>query len=102
MKLYKAYAKVNIFLKITGTRGSYHEIISRFMVVNSLYDELCFEPKDEEEFKIIGDFSCKTVIFSHSSLVKKFSIDCPAVCFKYISRSSLVNPFNKDFISGLL
>lgn len=60
MKLYKAYAKVNIFLKITGTRGSYHEIISRFMRVDSLYDELSFVPKDVDEFKIIGDFSCTT------------------------------------------
>lgn len=60
MKLYKAYAKVNIFLKITGTRGNYHEIISRFMRVNSLYDELSFVPKESEEFKIIGEFSCKT------------------------------------------
>jgi len=60
MKIYKAYAKVNIFLKITGVRDNYHEIISRFMRVNSLYDELSFVVKDEEEFKIIGDFSCTT------------------------------------------
>ena len=59
MKLYKAYAKVNIFLKITGTRGNYHEIVSRFMRVESLYDELCFVPKESEEFKIIGDFDCQ-------------------------------------------
>lgn len=61
MKLYKAYAKVNIFLKIQGTRGNYHEIISRFMRVASLYDELSFVPKQSsEEFEIIGPFSCKT------------------------------------------
>ena len=60
MKLYKAYAKVNIFLKITGIRGNYHEIVSRFMRVESLYDELCFVPKESEEFKIIGDFDCDT------------------------------------------
>lgn len=59
MKLYRAYAKVNIFLKITGTRDNYHEIISRFVLVDSLYDELSFFPKNEDEFKIIGDFSCK-------------------------------------------
>lgn len=59
MKLYRAYAKVNIFLKITGTRDSYHEIISRFMRVNSLYDELSFVAKVSDEFKIIGKFSCK-------------------------------------------
>ena len=61
MKLYKAYAKVNIFLKITGKRGNYHEIISRFMRVDSLYDELSFVAKDESsDFKIIGNFSCDT------------------------------------------
>ncbi|MEA3371920.1 MAG: 4-(cytidine 5'-diphospho)-2-C-methyl-D-erythritol kinase [Campylobacterota bacterium] len=65
MKLHKAYAKVNIFLKITGTRGDYHEIISRFMKVESLYDELSFVSKEHldakaNEFKIVGDFSCET------------------------------------------
>ncbi|WP_428738086.1 4-(cytidine 5'-diphospho)-2-C-methyl-D-erythritol kinase [Sulfurimonas sp.] len=63
MKKYKAYAKVNIFLKITGKRDNYHEIISRFVKVNSLYDELYFVSKAEtdakmNEFKIIGDFDC--------------------------------------------
>ncbi|MFK5938777.1 MAG: 4-(cytidine 5'-diphospho)-2-C-methyl-D-erythritol kinase [Sulfurimonas sp.] len=65
MKQYKAYAKVNIFLKITGKRDNYHEIISRFMKVKDLYDELSFVPKEDidakaNEFKIIGDFSCQT------------------------------------------
>jgi 4-diphosphocytidyl-2-C-methyl-D-erythritol kinase len=58
VKVYKSYAKVNIFLKITGMRNNYHEIISRFMLVNSLYDELSFSSKKSEEFKIIGNFSC--------------------------------------------
>lgn len=60
MKLYKAFAKVNIFLKITGIRENYHEIISRFMRVDSLYDELSFVGKDTGAFKIIGTFSCTT------------------------------------------
>lgn len=60
MKIYKAYAKVNIFLKITGTRGDYHEIISRFMKVPSLFDELSFVPKTSEKFELIGDFNCET------------------------------------------
>jgi len=58
MKTYKAYAKVNIFLKITGLRGDYHEIISRFMVVKNLYDELCFVKKSVDEFVIEGEFTC--------------------------------------------
>ncbi len=60
MKTYKAYAKVNIFLKIAGTRGNYHEIISRFVRLENLYDELFFTPKDDKEFQIVGDFSCTT------------------------------------------
>ena len=65
MKKYRAYAKVNIFLKVTGSRGNYHEIISRFMKVETLYDELEFVLKEntdarEGEFKIIGDFLCTT------------------------------------------
>ncbi len=64
MKQYRAFAKVNIFLKITGTRGVYHEIISRFMKVENLYDTLEFVKKEDtdakaNEFKIIGEFSCE-------------------------------------------
>lgn len=64
MKVYKAYAKVNVFLKITGLRDDYHEIVSRFMRVDSLYDELSFVLKEEiggraESFQIVGDFSCE-------------------------------------------
>jgi len=65
MKKYRAFAKVNVFLKITGMRGNYHEIISRFMKVDDLYDGLSFVSKKDveskvNEFKIIGEFSCET------------------------------------------
>jgi 4-diphosphocytidyl-2-C-methyl-D-erythritol kinase len=60
MKHYKAYAKVNIFLKITGKRGDYHEILSRFVLVDDLYDTLVFVPKEGEDFVIEGDFNCET------------------------------------------
>ena len=75
MKIYRAYAKVNIFLKITGTRGDYHEIVSRFMRVDSLYDELCFVPKDTQEFEILGDFECETqqnTIYKAYMALRKF------------------------------
>jgi len=58
MNRFRAYAKVNIFLKITGTRGDYHTLSSRFMRVESLYDTLWFEPKSTPEFEIRGDFDC--------------------------------------------
>ena len=69
MRIYKAYAKVNIFLKITGTRGNYHEIISRFMRLNNLYDELFFSAKKDKEFEIIGEFSCAT---PHNTIYKAY------------------------------
>ncbi|EAU00388.1 4-(cytidine 5'-diphospho)-2-C-methyl-D-erythritol kinase [Campylobacter curvus] len=39
----KSYAKINIFLKIVGTRGDYHEILSRFVLLGELFDEINFE-----------------------------------------------------------
>ena len=88
MKLYKAFAKVNIFLKITGTRGNYHEIISRFMKVDSLYDELSFISKDTQEFKIIGDFSCTT----EQNTIHK----------AYIALLEVLNASNKESLQNLM
>ena len=40
----KSYAKINIFLKITGRmlfeNVNYHTLLSRFMLVKSLFDEI--------------------------------------------------------------
>lgn len=58
MNRYRAYAKVNIFLKITGTQGDYHTLSSRFMRVETLFDTLWFEPKSTPEFEIRGSFDC--------------------------------------------
>lgn len=44
----KACAKINTFLKIIGTRESYHEISSRFVLIEKLYDDLEFKPKLKE------------------------------------------------------
>ncbi len=56
----KAFAKVNIFLKIVGTRENYHKLISRFMRVENLYDTISFEKKEREseDFELIGNFGC--------------------------------------------
>lgn len=43
----KAFAKINIFLKITGKKDNYHQLISRFYRIDNLYDELYFIPKSE-------------------------------------------------------
>lgn len=56
-----SYAKVNIFLKITGTRDNYHLLASRFMRVKNLYDTLYIQEKAENKsFCLEGDFGCKT------------------------------------------
>ena len=52
----KAYAKVNIFLKIVGHDGYYHLIKSRFMKIKDLYDII--EIKEAEKFDIKGDINC--------------------------------------------
>ncbi len=69
----KAHAKVNIFLKITGTRGDYHLLSSRFMKVENLYDTITFKPKSEPDknFRLIGDFGCPT---EKNSIYKAYSL----------------------------
>jgi 4-diphosphocytidyl-2-C-methyl-D-erythritol kinase len=57
----KSHAKVNIYLKIIGVRGDYHELLSRFMRVESLYDTLSFKKKEHTQkqgFTIKGNFGC--------------------------------------------
>ena len=83
MQRYKAYAKVNIFLKITGTRGDYHEIVSRFMVVRSLYDVLYFQPKTDKAFKIVGEFSCTT---EQNTIYKAYKALLDATSSKVLER----------------
>ncbi|MFC2567811.1 MAG: hypothetical protein ACFNX3_05170 [Haemophilus parainfluenzae] len=39
----KSFAKINVFLKVVGTRGNYHKILSRFVLCEQLFDEIYFE-----------------------------------------------------------
>ena len=55
----KSYAKVNIFLKISNKRDVYHELVSRFVRVHSLYDTISFIKSSRKAFDIIGNFGCK-------------------------------------------
>lgn len=55
----KSYAKVNIFLKISNKKEQYHELVSRFVRVHSLYDIVSFVKSSRKAFDIIGDFGCK-------------------------------------------
>lgn len=52
----KAHAKINVFLKITGTRGEYHEILSRFVIVDELFDELLLIKKQDERL-VVSEFN---------------------------------------------
>ncbi len=55
-------AKVNIFLKIIGTRNNYHELLSRFVIVKNLFDTIEFKKNNspDKDFNLVGNFSCKT------------------------------------------
>jgi 4-diphosphocytidyl-2-C-methyl-D-erythritol kinase len=54
------YPKVNVFLKIVGTRGHYHTLVSRFILVKDIYDTLTFLPsKIISNITIEGDFDCQ-------------------------------------------
>lgn len=65
----KAHAKVNIFLKITGHKDSYHTLLSRFVKVESLYDTLTFIPSHCKEFTIEG---CDGVPTKSNTIYKAF------------------------------
>ncbi|WP_187647878.1 4-(cytidine 5'-diphospho)-2-C-methyl-D-erythritol kinase [Nitrosophilus labii] len=65
----KAHAKVNIFLKIVGTRGDYHELISRFVKIKELYDVIEFIPGNFEKFTIEG---CEGIKREENLIYKAF------------------------------
>jgi len=69
MKTYRAPAKVNIFLKITGKLNNYHTIASRFIIVKHLYDIIKFEKGIFDRFTLIGDFGCK---IEHNTIYKAY------------------------------
>ncbi len=87
----KSYAKVNIFLKITGLRGNYHELSSRFMRVENLYDTLSFIPKEksDESFMLYGKFGCPT---EKNSIYKAFLL------LKEYTNNTTLDSFFKDYI----
>ncbi len=76
----KSHAKVNIFLKILGTQGAYHTLLSRFMRVDNLYDTLRFEKKEHyhDSFELEGDFGCSieknTIYKAYQALIKEYPI----------------------------
>ena len=65
----KAYAKVNIFLKITGHKEGYHTLLSRFMRVEDLYDTITFVPCECERFTIEG---CEDIPLESNTIYKAY------------------------------
>lgn len=72
----RAYAKVNIFLKIIGKRENYHELLSRFILVDNLYDELKFvAKKTNAKFELHGEFGCP---LESNTIYKAYKSTCKA------------------------
>lgn len=69
----KSYAKVNIFLKIAGRRDSYHELVSRFVRVHSLYDMVSFKKASCNHFTLEGEFGCET---QKNTVYKAYKLLC--------------------------
>ena len=71
----KSYAKVNIFLKISDKREEYHELVSRFVRVHSLFDTISFVKSSRKAFCIIGNFSCNmetNTVYKAYKLLEKY------------------------------
>jgi len=65
----KSYAKVNIYLKITGHKDGYHTIDSRFMKVQNLYDTIEFIPAKCDSFSIEG---CDDIELQSNTIYKAY------------------------------
>ena len=71
----KSYAKVNIFLKISDKREKYHELVSRFVRVHSLFDTISFVKSSRKAFDIIGSFGCNmetNTVYKAYKLLEKY------------------------------
>lgn len=69
----KAYAKLNIFLKIKGKIGSYHDLCSRFVLFHALYDELSLcDKKSKKSFELLSniDFKDNIIYLIYNKLCK--------------------------------
>lgn len=67
----KAYAKANIFLKLTGLdERKYHLIQSRFVLLEHLFDELFLvDEKHKASFEIISEFACQENIIQKAYIL---------------------------------
>lgn len=96
----KSYAKVNIFLKITGKTEIYHELASRFVLVYSLYDTISFVQEDNEDLIIEGKFGCETKQNSMYKAYLKLSVLFPEIK-EYFRHHKIVVEKNIPEFAGL-
>ncbi len=73
----KSFAKINIFLKIVGTSKDYHKIISRFVKIYTLFDEIEFIKEKNNSFFIEGSNIelQKNTIYKSYQLLRKYIND---------------------------
>ncbi|MDF1881255.1 4-(cytidine 5'-diphospho)-2-C-methyl-D-erythritol kinase [Sulfurimonas sp. MAG313] len=65
----KAYAKITIFLKITGYKDGHHTLLSRFMRVQNVYDTISIIPCTCETFSIEG---CDNITLEENTIYKAY------------------------------
>ncbi|PAF41697.1 4-(cytidine 5'-diphospho)-2-C-methyl-D-erythritol kinase [Helicobacter sp. 11S03491-1] len=56
--IFEVFPKVNIFLKIIGSKGSYHQISSRFVLTKGELKDIV-EIKNAPKFSLKGNFGCQ-------------------------------------------
>lgn len=70
----KSFAKINIFLKITGFRNNLHEISSRFVLFENLFDEIeVIQSAKNSDFVVNSNIKIKNNILN-----KAFFVLCKA------------------------
>ena len=82
----KAFAKVNLYLKITGFLDGYHTIESRFLRLDNLYDTISFTPCKCNSFTIEGmdDIDLKSnTIYKAFTALNNFSGNLDILDFFY-------------------
>ncbi|WP_096023368.1 4-(cytidine 5'-diphospho)-2-C-methyl-D-erythritol kinase [Campylobacter lanienae] len=64
----KSFAKLNIFLKIVGFRGQYHELKSRFILYKELYDEIDLVSRISDGLIIDNPFSDNIIFKAYNQM----------------------------------
>ncbi len=85
----KAYAKINVFLKITGHKNGYHTLLSRFVKVSTIYDTISFIPQKCSSFTIDG---CEAVLVEENTIYKSY-----LAVKKHLNNSSNIEDFFRNY-----